>query len=500
MMATEEWWTVAEPDSGDLSRLSLYAHLHTEQTEQHRRVMRLLSGDILTREMSAAEIASELTADGFPVTEDEVEARCTQLKGWGNVIPSVRNYRVTTIAELQRTKSRYQASKLGARVASQSDEIVNATDGAKEVARELMGVIAEQLTRLLEESTGGNDPDLIASAVTTTFNSHREFRDSLRDFTAYLAGILSRYDIVGDEYLALKTTLMRYIDILGTDVRQHAPRISDLLTRLRPQVPRIIDTLTSWQTLTTEGTELSQGRTETDWMWLSEWYAADGDTSGPVAFRAATEQALGQLLVNAKRIVTDAGSGHSRRDDLLRLAKRFNVAEDEEAHRLFANSFGVYSWRHLLLGDDENIQPSANTSWWNAPNVEVPITLRERGDRSARGRTATVRDATMETQLAYREAVAQMERRKLAAVELIAAGTLDGVRLSVGAQELLHTELTLIDQSSDMSENLEAGFRLRREPIAGVSAILFDEGVFTVHGYRLTVTPTESQVREEAAG
>ena len=54
MMATEEWWTVAEPDSGDLSRLSLYAHLHTEQTEQHRRVMRLLSGDILTREMSAA--------------------------------------------------------------------------------------------------------------------------------------------------------------------------------------------------------------------------------------------------------------------------------------------------------------------------------------------------------------------------------------------------------------------------------------------------------------
>ena len=81
MMATEEWWTVAEPDSGDLSRLSLYAHLHTEQTEQHRRIMRLLSGDILTREMSAAEIASELTADGFPVTEDEVEARCAQLNG-----------------------------------------------------------------------------------------------------------------------------------------------------------------------------------------------------------------------------------------------------------------------------------------------------------------------------------------------------------------------------------------------------------------------------------
>ncbi|TFD49618.1 DUF2397 family protein [Cryobacterium frigoriphilum] len=489
---------VAEPESAELSRLSLYAHLHTEQTEQHRRIMRLLSGEILTREMSAAEIASELVASGFPITEDEVESRCTQLKGWGNVIPSIRNYRVTTIAELRRAKSRYQASKLGARVTSQSDDIVNATDGAKEVARELMGVIAEQLTRILEEITGGNNPDLIAAAVTTTFNSHREFRDSLRDFTAYLAGILSRYDIVGDEYLALKATLMRYIDILGTDVRQHAPRISALLTHLEPHFPGIINTLAVWQTLTVEGTELSQGRTASDWAWLGDWYAADGHASGPVAFRAATEQALGQLLVNAKRIVTDAGSGHSRRNDLLRLAKRFNIAEDEEAHRLFANSFGVYSWRHLLLGDDEKIQPSANTSWWNAPNVEVPISLRERGDRSARGRTATVRDAILETQLAHKDAIIQMQRRQLATVELIEAGTLDGVRLSAAAQELLHAQLTLIDQSTDISENLEAGFRLHREPIIGVSTILFDEGVFTVHGHRLTVTSIQSQVRKEA--
>ena len=491
---------MTEPDSGDPSRLSLYAHLHTEQTEQYRRIMRLLSGDILTREMSAAEIASELTMSGFSITEDEVEARCTQLKGWGNVIPSVRNYRVTTIAELRRAKSRYQASKLGTRVTSQSDAIVSATDGAKEVARELMGVIAEQLTRLLEESAGGNNPDLIAAAVTTTFNSHREFRDSLRDFTAYLAGILSRDDIVGDEYLALKTTLMRYIDILGTDVRQHAPRISALLTQLQPQIPGVLETLALWQTLIAKDTELSQGRTESDWVWLGEWYAADGETSGPVAFRAATEQALGQLLVNAKRIVTDAGSGHSRRDDLLRLAARFHVTEEEDAHRLFADSFGVYSWRHLLLGDDENVPPSANTSWWNAPNVEVPVTLRERGDRSARGRTATIRDAVLETQLAYQEEIMQMQRRKLAAAELIAAGTLDGVRLSSGAQELLHTQLTLLDQSTDTSENLEAGFRLSREPIAGVSTILFEEGVLTVHGHRLSVTSAQGQVREEAAG
>ncbi|WP_426516761.1 DUF2397 domain-containing protein [Diaminobutyricibacter sp. McL0618] len=491
----------ASVDVGDHSRLSLWAHTQTDQAEQHRRIMRLLSGEVLSREMSAAEIATELTAGGFPIKEEEVEARCAQLRVWGNVIPSVRSYRVATVAEWRKAKARYQASKLGARVAVQIDGIVTATDGAKEVARELMGVIAEQLDRVLAEITGPGAPDALASAVTTTFNAHREFRDSLRDFNNYLSGILSRYDIVGDEYLALKATLMRYVDMLGTDVRQHAPRIANLLTQLEPHFLEIIATLATWQTLTADDTELAQGRTEADWVWLAEWYAEGGVTSGPAAFRTATELALGQLLVNAKRILNDAGSGLSRRDDLLRLAKVLSTASDQEGHRLFANAFGVYSWRHLLLGDDENIQPSSNTSWWNAPNVDVPVTLRERGDRSARGRTAAVRDATMETELAYRAALAKMEERKLAAQELITAGALDnGVRLSVGAQELLQGQLTLIDQDTNTAENPESGFRLTREPISGTSTILFEEGKFTAYGYRLVITQVEGAAREEVAG
>ncbi|MET7464950.1 DUF2397 family protein [Nonomuraea sp. NPDC005501] len=49
----------------------------------------------------------------------------------------------------------------------------------------------------------------------------------------------------------------------------------------------------------------------------------------------------------------------------------------------------AYPSRHLLMGPDEtSARATPSTSWWEADPVEVPISLRLRGDRTARGRTA----------------------------------------------------------------------------------------------------------------
>jgi len=40
---------------------------------------------------------------------------------------------------------------------------------------------------------------VLAGEVTTVFSNQRLFTDSVRDFYAYLAGILSRYDLAGEE-------------------------------------------------------------------------------------------------------------------------------------------------------------------------------------------------------------------------------------------------------------------------------------------------------------
>jgi hypothetical protein len=57
------------------------------------------------------------------------------------------------------------------------------------------------------------------------FGNQRLFTDSVCDFYAYLAGILSRYDLGGGEYAQFKELLLVYIDLITADVnRPHRGR------------------------------------------------------------------------------------------------------------------------------------------------------------------------------------------------------------------------------------------------------------------------------------
>ena len=479
-------------------RRRLFAYLTAEHASQYISIMRILNGEVLAREMSAAEITQSLQRD-YDVDEQIVETRLAQLVQWGNVIPGVRNQRVTTIAELLRARGRYQVSKLGARIARESDEVIAAADGAREVARELLGVIAEQLSALATSLRDGGDPETneIAARVTSVFSNHRVFHDSLRDFYGYLNTVLTRFDLVGDDYMDLKTILIGYVDVIGADLRRNWPTIHRTLVELDAHLDAIIAKLQAWQTLTDQNTERTAGRTRKEWEDLTRWYDGRADSSGPASLRNATDQALNQLIVNARRIISNAGSGISRRGDLLRLAVQFDVAEPDDARRLFADAFGVYSWRHLLYGDPEMAQPIASTSWWNAPAVPVAMSLRERGDRAARGRTSPIPDTTIFDQLALQEAEENELQQRIAATELIAAGTLDDVVLGPAAESLLigaFIQMATHSEDDAPFDLVQSGFTMRRERIDGDSRIIFDGGALVIEGFRFVVTPLGAEL------
>src|SRR5262249_44395421 len=182
-----------------------------------RAIMGLCTETLLT-DLPAAEVAAALADRERPVEPDTVEARCRQLVAWGNLVPSLRDARVSTVADYLRSRSRYQVSKLGGRVHRDAVEVLHAADGAREVARELLGQIVGSLDGVLrsidatcrhadpsrQSAAGASrfsaasrpaDADALAGEVTSIFNNQRLFTASVRDFYAYLSGVLSRYDL-----------------------------------------------------------------------------------------------------------------------------------------------------------------------------------------------------------------------------------------------------------------------------------------------------------------
>lgn len=479
----------------------LFSYLTADVADDYIAIMRLFTGTLLT-DLSAADVAAQLRDRGLDLDPEVAEDRCKQLVLWGNLVRSVRETRVPTVAAYHRSRSRFQVSKLGGRLHREAEEILRAVDGVQEVARELLARIVDSLGQILQQAADVHraiDPEALAGAVTSVFTDHRVFTESVTDFYAYLAGVLTRYDLASEEYAQFKDLLLDYVDLIGADVNRNAPEIRRRLQLLLELIDPVLECLPTAPALENGlvAVERLPGRTRGEWEQLAVWYGAGDVPSGPEQLRAAARQALGQLIINARRILTASGTGLSRRADLLKLASWFHTADSDTAHRLYDAAFGCYPVRHLLIGPEE-ADPSAGPgqSWWGSMPVDVPVSLRERGDRSPRGRNSRVPDPGADAARLLERARRRSEARRAAAAELAAAGTLHRSRLSRAARELLLDKLSpLIATASLTGTAAEARdhdleLLVRATPAKGdMTVIAGDDGTVTVHDLVLTASP-----------
>ena len=516
----------ADPDAtGDLEqdpseqdaaadRTDLFRYLIAENAPQYRALMTLFAGPLLA-DLSAAEAASQLTGIAAAMTAEDVAAACKQLESWGNLVRGVRDARVATVRDYLRSRTRYQASKLGGRVHREAEAVLAAGDGARDVARELLGTIVELLERITSRLVRVNpdsplDVTALAADVTTVFNNQTVFNESVRDFYAYLNAVLTRYDLAGTEYQQFKGMLLDYVDLITADVVRHAPAVVDRFDKLFPYLDELLDALFEMPSLQLpDGTTVERlpGRTREEWEQLRGWYTGRDGRSGPDTLRNAAELALGQLITNAKRMLAPVGTGTSRRTDLLKLAGWFDRSSTDQAHRLYAAAFATYPSRHLLIGPDElNPRDGATTSWWDASAVDVPISLRDRGDRAARGRSASVPDPGLDQAALLAQAEQESEARQAAAAELIAAGVLHQAHISPASRDLLldrlgdllaiHQELNAAVSSTESDLNL----LITAVPTPGEHTVLCSpDGNTTIHDLRITAHSSTAAAARTAA-
>ncbi|MFB6641558.1 DUF2397 domain-containing protein [Streptomyces chartreusis] len=443
-MGVTEGYFGGEDDSEDEldERRDLFRYVTADNASEYLAVMDQFTQTLLA-DLSAAEVSEALAKRGILLSPEDTENRCASLVRWKNLMPSARDPRVPTVAALRHTRARFQVTRLGGTVHRQVSKVLQMRDGAREVARELLGSMAVLLSKILSRALQPRtiNAEALAADVTTVFTNQAYFADSIRDFYAYLSSVLVRYDLAGEEYASFKGLLLEYVHLIDTDVSRHSPVVLKCLEDLQPVLDHVLSALDSLPGLASaDGAPVERlpGRQYNDWAELLAWYSGGDGMSGPAQLRAAAESALGQLLTNARRMLTPGGTGGARRSDLMHLAGLFAQASVEEAHRGFAAAFGAYPARHVSFGPEEaDPRDTASTSWWDAGPVDVPVSLRERGDRTARGRTARVPDPGMDIARLQEEAARDLAARQTAGAELAASGALDGTRLTPAARDLL---------------------------------------------------------------
>lgn len=141
----------------DRMRLEALRYAVNEEAAHYIGVMRVFTGGTagLLPDLSAVEVAAWLTGQGLELAVDTVDARLSYLVEHGNLARSPRETEARSIREYLTNRARYQLTQRGELVHRQVEDLLGATDAAREVSSEMLGGLLAGLRDLNCYDTSG---------------------------------------------------------------------------------------------------------------------------------------------------------------------------------------------------------------------------------------------------------------------------------------------------------------------------------------------------------
>ena len=116
--------------------------------------------------------------------------------------------------------------------------------------------------------------------------------------------------------------------------------------------------------------------------------APDAGSPAPRACARATRAAVSAVIALLRQVTEAQRGGVNRSSQLRHLAEWVFAAPDEPAaHALMTAAFNLRTARHLGGAHDDADQISSRATWWDAPGVDISVTLFRRGKAPDAGRT-----------------------------------------------------------------------------------------------------------------
>ena len=493
-----------------MTRVEVFAYVN--ESPEYRSILAVFAGTFFA-ELAPDDVAARLAADGIELPVETVALRLESLRGWGNLDVSASVGAVSTIADYYRRRNRYLITRVGQEVHELVEAVLGQVDDVRDVSVGRLDAIAAALDALLRLDVHTADPSALADAVRAVFDPHRVFSAEITQFFAAINQWQARYDLDENEFAFFSEVLIGYVGERLESLERRARPIGTLLDQLVPRIPELVDRARGGLAARVAEAGIADVRVRSehggriaDWDNLIAWFRGrPGTPSRITTLGRDAVDAVRTLTQNLTRLSRSGLGGSSRRADHLRLASWFDGAsrtDPDQLARLAAAAFGLFSCRHIsgIPGDDAD-PVSPMTSWWDAPPTPVPLSMRERGETTNRGRSAQIVDRSVQREhLLQRRRTAEQAAAD-ARLELLGAAAgngalVDGTELSVpglrALQRLLGPAVAAMGPRRNKGETEDEGLRCIAERRSGESTcIRTPDGEFLMYDLAVTVLVAE---------
>lgn len=505
----------------DHARL-LFRYLAVPEWRDYRTILGVFAGTFFA-EFTPEEVAAEPAVVDDGIDPAAVPDRLKSLRGWGNLTVSSSVGNPSSLEDYYRRHNRYLITRAGQEVFQIVEGVLSAVDEIAVVQAGRLRGLDRALRELGEhaaENFEGASAEELADKVRAVFDAHALFTTELTEFFADLNQWQSRYDLNADQVQLFAGVLVSYVSEQLAEIERMARPIARRLKSILPRLPVLLDALRSGPGLATRVDDAGlagsvavrhlPGSAAKDWEHLAEWFVAPaGRASRLDQLTRQAVAAVRTLTANVTRLSRAGLGATSRRSDFLRLARFFDrAATADDAHEIAAAAFGLVSCRRLgtLCADADDPEPST-TPWRDAPKAVVPVSLRQRGDVTQRGRPTPLRDRRRQREWMQRDRELKRVSREAAAAELLSCadrhGCINGAEVSVAGFLMLRD---LISQSghgggahADKRTAAESGVRCTVQRREGASTtVKCPEGRLVMHGLAVSVTAVEEPAHTQS--
>ncbi|MGH3265330.1 MAG: DUF2397 domain-containing protein [Trebonia sp.] len=500
-------------DLEDAARLRLFGFLRRDEPLLYLWVLRAMDRlrAMHTTQSHTDDVAAVLAViarehPGAPGTVENLRQRLDHLHE-DDVLRRLEDpARAGSLARYRNRQSVYQFSELGY-LAFQS---VSGVLAARVEDANLSRLAFSDILRDFEGLAAANraaDSEEIVRRLTSLDRAVDDMAQRTARFHLTLGDITRTTDTSPETFLRHKDALLSHLHNFVVELDRYLPRLAQAVAAVEATG---LATLLDRAAMADERPLMGHDRILADWTrrWtaLRLWFATPAGTGGtPVRaaeVRDSARTAVSALIALLRQITDAQRSGVNRGTQLKHLATWVvNTPDEEAAHALVSAAFNLRSARHFGTIHDDTDLISPRLTWWDAPGVEVSMTLFRKGRASTPGvpKPTMDRRASRERLRGQQSAARQAER--VSATRLLDAGVHDRVLNALELRVLLKLLTRALESRTVVAGRLGPAsggndvLTIRLVPSALGSTVRTEGGTLHLAGFALELMPARSQAR-----
>ena len=464
-----------------------------------------------TDDVAAALAELAAVHDEVPGPDGTLREKLDALAGDGMVHRLEDASRAGSLARYRNRQSVYQFSELGYRAFAAVEDVLSARIRDANLSRLVFSDILDDL-KALAAATRAQDAEQVYRRLSRLDTVLDDMSRRAAQFHLTLGEIIRSTDTSPDTFLRYKNALLTHMTDFMAELDRYLPRLAAAVADTeaaatgRETGTQELDAMLRLAAQADERPFLARDELLDDWRrrWaaLRAWFADDSVTGGSVTesraegLRTATRAAVSAVIALLRQVTEAQRGGVNRSSQLRHLAEWvFSTPDEGAAYALMSAAFNIRSVRHLGAAHDDAEQISSRTAWWDAPGVEISVTLFRRGKAPVPGVPQPARaNPAVKAELRRRQAAERQAERE-AAHRLLQTGAHDRVLDDTETKVLLRLLTLATEARTVVAGRLAAAaggndvLTMRLIPSPAGSAVRTASGVLHLPGFELRLEP-----------